>query len=120
MGSASRIVLRENRTGEVVQFVADILAARGCLGYGPQTGIQEGIRKAIAWYSGLDPIAVPQGQRQRSSSLRTCGHGESVRTALRKDAVQDADIHGRVGLPMPLAADFTKKTACRPADRVYN
>ncbi len=49
--SKSEIVLRDNRTGEVIQFVADISAARMHLDYKPQIDVREGLASAIAWYS---------------------------------------------------------------------
>jgi UDP-glucose 4-epimerase len=55
-GSASKIVFRDNRTGEVYQFVADISLARKCLGYEPQVGIEEGLSRAIAWYLHKDDL----------------------------------------------------------------
>jgi nucleoside-diphosphate-sugar epimerase len=51
MNSTSRIVIRENRRGEVVRFVADTSAARKLLGYVSKTTIAEGVAKSIAWYS---------------------------------------------------------------------
>ena len=59
-----------------------------CLGYEPQTGIQEGIRKAIAWYSRVDTIAISKVARPRPSSLRTSGLEDRVEMVLRKDTAQ--------------------------------
>ena len=50
LDSASTVVFRENRTGEVQQFVADLSAAKKHLGYEPQIGIEEGLGRSIAWY----------------------------------------------------------------------
>ncbi len=45
-----RIVIEENRPGEIMRYVADISRARSVLGYEPTTQIDEGIRKSIDWY----------------------------------------------------------------------
>lgn len=50
MQSSSQIILAENRTGEVVQFSADISKARRVLGYEPQNTITQGVQKAVLWY----------------------------------------------------------------------
>jgi UDP-glucose 4-epimerase len=50
MGSKNKVVIRENRTGEVVKFVADISKARKALGYEPNVMIDEGITRTIEWY----------------------------------------------------------------------
>ena len=85
VGSASPIVLRDNRAGEVVQFVADVSAAREHLGYEPSVTIEEGLSKALAWYPccehsdcGLDkepptPI-VASGKTARLSHRETLGY----------------------------------------------
>lgn len=51
MSSKNKIVTKENRTGEVVKFIADISKAREKLGYEPKTMIDEGIRESIKWYT---------------------------------------------------------------------
>lgn len=51
IGSVSEIALQESRTGEIVQFVADISKARKTLGYTPKVPLKEGIKRAIEWYS---------------------------------------------------------------------
>ena len=48
--SQSRIIIQENRIGEVVKFIADIAKARKKLGYQPKVHIKEGIAKSIEWY----------------------------------------------------------------------
>lgn len=48
--SESKIIIQENRTGEVVKYIADITKARKTMGYNPQTTATEGIKKAVAWY----------------------------------------------------------------------
>jgi UDP-glucose 4-epimerase len=48
--SRSEIVLGENRTGEVIRYVADIAKAKKMLGYKPITPFEEGIRKTVEWY----------------------------------------------------------------------
>jgi len=58
LASRSRLVIRENRTGEVVQFVADISKAARLLQYRPATSLEEGVRKAIRWYTRHVPPTV--------------------------------------------------------------
>jgi len=53
LNSTSKIVFENNRTGEVVKYIADIWKAREKLGYEPKTNIHEGIRKSIEWYSNV-------------------------------------------------------------------
>ncbi len=50
MKSKNKIIIKENRTGEVVKFIANISKAKEKLGYEPKTNILEGIKKSIAWY----------------------------------------------------------------------
>lgn len=49
--SQSEIIIKENRIGEVVKFIADISKAKNMLGYEPQIVVEEGIKKSIEWYS---------------------------------------------------------------------
>jgi len=51
LGSSSEIKLEDNRTGEVVRYVADITKAREKLGYEPETSFEDGIRQTVDWYS---------------------------------------------------------------------
>lgn len=51
LNSESKIVLLENRPGEVVKCITDISKAKERLGYSPKTTIIEGIKKTIDWYS---------------------------------------------------------------------
>lgn len=44
------ILVKENRTGEVVQYIADITKAKKKIGYQPTTTIVEGLQKSIKWY----------------------------------------------------------------------
>ena len=48
--SASPIVLKESRTGEVTRYTADIGKIRGKLGFDPKVSIEEGLRKSAEWY----------------------------------------------------------------------
>lgn len=50
MGKKNRIVLDNNRTGEVVRSRVDISRARQELGYEPAVPVEEGIRRSLAWY----------------------------------------------------------------------
>ena len=47
----NKIIIKENRTGEVVKFIADISKATQKLSYEPKTTIAEGIKKSIEWYT---------------------------------------------------------------------
>jgi len=49
--SKSKIIIKENRTGEVVRFIADVEKAKKILGYEPKVTIVEGMRKSLDWYS---------------------------------------------------------------------
>jgi dTDP-D-glucose 4,6-dehydratase len=51
MDGKNKIVIKENRTGEVVKFVADISKVKRKLSYEPQTAIDKGIKKTIKWYT---------------------------------------------------------------------
>jgi len=44
------VLIEQNRTGEVVKFVADISNAKNVLGFSPKIKFEEGIQRAIAWY----------------------------------------------------------------------
>jgi nucleoside-diphosphate-sugar epimerase len=44
------IILKENRTGEVVRSSIDISKAQTHLGYSPHIKIDDGIKKTIEWY----------------------------------------------------------------------
>ena len=50
LGSTSEIILGQSRTGEVTQYIADISKAKAALGYDPQYGFEEGVKKAVEWY----------------------------------------------------------------------
>jgi nucleoside-diphosphate-sugar epimerase len=57
MKSSSKIIIRKNRPGEVVRFVADTRKARERLGFSAKISVEEGIKKSIEWYTdkyGLD------------------------------------------------------------------
>jgi nucleoside-diphosphate-sugar epimerase len=49
-GSASKLIIREIRTGEVMQFIADISKARDLLNYEPEVFIYNGIVRTLEWY----------------------------------------------------------------------
>jgi len=51
LGSENQVVIKENRIGEVVQYVADIAKARTRIGYEPQVHVEDGIRRSIDWYT---------------------------------------------------------------------
>jgi UDP-glucose 4-epimerase len=48
--SDNKIEIKENRTGEVVKYIADISKAKEKIGYNPKTTIAEGVKKSIEWY----------------------------------------------------------------------
>ncbi|MFQ5615909.1 MAG: hypothetical protein ACE5GO_05555, partial [Anaerolineales bacterium] len=43
------MVIKPPRVGEVTRYIANIGKASTLLGYKPQTPLQEGIAKAVAW-----------------------------------------------------------------------
>lgn len=51
MRSTSEIVVEENRTGEVMKYVANIERARCMLGYSPRIGLEDGLQRTISWYA---------------------------------------------------------------------
>jgi nucleoside-diphosphate-sugar epimerase len=53
-GSNSRIIIKESRTGEVTNFIADITKAKRLLGYNPKISIQEGIKRSFEWYKDIN------------------------------------------------------------------
>jgi UDP-glucose 4-epimerase len=50
IGSSSKVAVLENRTGEVVKYVADISKARALLGFNPSTPIDQGLERTVEWY----------------------------------------------------------------------
>jgi UDP-glucose 4-epimerase len=50
MAAKNKIVIKENRTGEVKKFVAAISKAKEKLGFKSKTTIDEGLKKSIKWY----------------------------------------------------------------------
>lgn len=51
LNSKSRIIIKQNRPGEVIKYIADISKAKKLLNYEPRTDIIEGIKKSIEWYN---------------------------------------------------------------------
>jgi len=51
LGATAKIDRQPLQPGDVPQTFADITKARQLLGYDPQTQIEEGIRKFIAWFN---------------------------------------------------------------------
>jgi nucleoside-diphosphate-sugar epimerase len=51
LNSNSEIIFKENKTGEVVKYIANISKAKSVLNYEPMTGIEKGISKTITWYT---------------------------------------------------------------------
>jgi UDP-glucose 4-epimerase len=50
LDSKSRIIIKQNRPGEVVKYIADISKAKKLLNYEPRADIIEGVKKTIEWY----------------------------------------------------------------------
>jgi len=48
--SESQIVVKANRPGEVIRFIADISKAKEKLGYRPQISVEDGLRQTVQWY----------------------------------------------------------------------
>lgn len=46
----NQIIIDENRTGEIVKFIADISKAKETIGYEPKITIVEGLQRSIEWY----------------------------------------------------------------------
>lgn len=51
MASKNKIIVGKTRIGEVENFCPDISLARNVLGFNPKIGIEEGLEKALEWYS---------------------------------------------------------------------
>ena len=51
MNGKNKIILKENRKGEVIKYIADIWKAKEKLGYEPKISIRDGIKKSINWYN---------------------------------------------------------------------
>ncbi len=51
LGTSIKPVLDEARPGDVRHSLADLTAARRVLGYLPSVGLEEGLRRTIAWLS---------------------------------------------------------------------
>ena len=51
LSADNKIVIEDNRTGEVIKYIADISKAKERVGYNPETTIIEGVKKSIEWYS---------------------------------------------------------------------
>lgn len=49
-GSKSEVSIQPTRIGEVRTYVADLTKAKRLLGYRPEVGIEEGIRRSIEWW----------------------------------------------------------------------
>ncbi|MBI1259303.1 MAG: NAD-dependent epimerase/dehydratase family protein [Chloroflexi bacterium] len=49
LGITPNITVKPSRPGEVTHYVANIGKARALLNYNPQTSLQQGIKKAVAW-----------------------------------------------------------------------
>jgi len=50
MDSGNAVRLENNRTGEVVRYIADISKAKKSFGFEPKVPIEEGVNKTVDWY----------------------------------------------------------------------
>jgi UDP-glucose 4-epimerase len=51
LAAENEIIIKDNRVGEVVKYVADISRARERIGYEPQVHVDEGLRRSVDWYT---------------------------------------------------------------------
>lgn len=51
MGCSSRIVYDKPRSGDVRRHCADASLAKKLIGFNPETSLEEGLRKTVAWYT---------------------------------------------------------------------
>ncbi len=51
LGTDNDIEIHDNRTGEVVKYIADISRAKHHFGYKPEVLVEDGIERAVAWYT---------------------------------------------------------------------
>lgn len=51
MGSKSNIVIKKNRPGEVVKFIANISKAKTVIAFDPRHSIERGLEKTVRWYA---------------------------------------------------------------------
>lgn len=56
LNSKSKIIIKENRKGEVIKYIANINKAKKFLDYQPKIAIKEGIIRSIDWYIGQNII----------------------------------------------------------------
>ncbi len=50
MNGNNKIIIKENRRGEITKFVADISKAKNRINFEPKNSIKQGIRKTVKWY----------------------------------------------------------------------
>lgn len=78
MGHKNNVNIKDNRTGEVVKFIADISKARKQLGYSPKVNVDEGIQSSIKWYteyidSKMNPLFEEEfNDRWTNYKVRAC------------------------------------------------
>jgi nucleoside-diphosphate-sugar epimerase len=60
-GTGGNLIIKENRTGEVMRFVADISKAKTLLNYEPKVPIAKGIAKTIEYYQNLEKLSIRSG-----------------------------------------------------------
>jgi UDP-glucose 4-epimerase len=76
LGVAPNIDIRPSLLGEVTHYVADVRKAREVLGWTPQTPLDEGIPRAVAWFKEWR-AAHPEENRpfERPVSADEIAHG---------------------------------------------
>lgn len=51
LGGTSEVTMGQMRTGEIGRYIANIDRAKKAFGYDPQTPFEQGVTKAVEWYS---------------------------------------------------------------------
>lgn len=58
VGSKNNVVIKENRSGEVIKFVADVSKSKKFFGYQSKVDIESGLLKTIDWYSSHNKLSI--------------------------------------------------------------
>jgi UDP-glucose 4-epimerase len=69
LGTAIEPEFAPPRAGDVKHSLADITAARADLGYEPLVGVEEGLRRCLAYYRGRRPGAAVPAAREAACSV---------------------------------------------------
>jgi UDP-glucuronate 4-epimerase len=68
LGRTPEVIVAPPQVGEVIRYVADLARARALLGYSPQVGLRDGVRRAVAWaeaWSQRDATVLRSGAARR-------------------------------------------------------